>query len=157
MELVGGEWLKQIEPEVVELVVQRGRQVEREFGGLRCRLSRLCPSHSAAVLAVEAAASGMRPADVLRHCIVCRTDAKTVFRLIKCVEVRGDGYLFIASTRGGMELWLLYRNIEEAFKSLNEILAEHHNVAIDDSHFEEFVKLVYERAARCDFSITYDG
>jgi tRNA threonylcarbamoyladenosine modification (KEOPS) complex Cgi121 subunit len=158
MESVGGEWLRQIDPEVVELVVRQGRQIEREFGGLRCRLARLCSSHSAAILAVEAAASGMRPADVLRYCIVCKTDAKTVFdRLIKCVEVRGGSYLFIVSTRGGMELWLLYSGVEDVFEGLNEILAEHHNIAIDDSHFEEFKKLIYERAARCDFSITYDG
>jgi predicted RNA-binding protein YlxR (DUF448 family) len=147
-------WLKQIEPEVVELVVRRGRQVEREFGDLRCRLARLCSSHSAAILAVEAAALGMKPADVLRYCIVCKTDAKTVFsRLIRCVEVRRGGYLFIASTRGGMELWLLYSDIKEAFESLNEILAEHHNIAIDDSYFDEFEKLVHERAAKCGFSV----
>ncbi len=158
MESAGGDWLRQVEPEVVELVVRHGQQVEREFGDLRCRLARLCPSHSVAILAAEAAASGMRTADVLRYCIVCRTDAKTVFdRLIKCVQVRGDGYLFILSTRSGMELWLLYRDVEEAFKSLNEILAEHHNIAIDDSHFDEFKKLVRERAAGCDFFILYDG
>ena len=150
-----GEWLKQIEPEVVELVVRRGWQVEREFGDLRCRLARLCPPHSAAILAVEAAASGMRPADVLRYCIVCKTDAQTVFsRLIKCVEVRGDGCLFVVSTRGGDELRLLYGSVREAFESLNEILAEHHNIAIDGS-FDEFEKLVHERAAKCDFSVIY--
>lgn len=126
---------RQIDPEVVELVVRRGLEVEYKFGDLRCRLARLCPSRSVAVLAVEAAALRMRPADVLRYCIVCETDAQTVFsRLIKCVEVSGDGYLFVVGTRSGRELYLLY--VKEAFESLNEILAEHHNIAIDDPHFE---------------------
>ena len=138
MESAGDEWLRQIDPEVVELVVRRGLEVEYKFGDLRCRLARLCPSRSVAVLAVEAAALRMRPADVLRYCIVCETDAQTVFsRLIKCVEVSGDGYLFVVGTRSGRELYLLYGGVKEAFESLNEILAEHHNIAIDDPHFDE--------------------
>ncbi len=143
-------WIEEIDPEVVKLIVWKDAKVEVTIGDLRCKLFRSCPSFAVALAAIEAAAAGVRPIDALRYCVSCKTDAKTVFdRLIRCVEVREDEYLFVVADRDGKELRLIYEDLDEAFENLNQFFTEHHHFAIDDSYFDEFVKLVHERSSRC--------
>jgi hypothetical protein len=117
-------------------VVWKDAKVQVTIGDLRCKLFRSCPSFAVVLTAIEAAAAGVRPIDALRYCVSCKTDAKTVLsRLIKCVEVRGDEYLFVATDRDGRELRLIYEDLDEAFGNFNQFFTEHHHFAIDDSHF----------------------
>ncbi len=147
---MSADWLKELDPEVVNLVVWKDAKAEVKVGDLRCRLFRMCPSYAVVLAAVEAAAAGIKPVEVLRYCVACKTDARTVFdRLVKCVEVREHDYLFVINTRDGKELRLIYDDLDEAFENLNELFAEHHHLAVDDSEYQEFVNLTYTRAAKC--------
>jgi hypothetical protein len=109
----------------------------------------MCPSHTAVFITIEALVNKMKPADLLKYCIVCKTDARTVFeRFIRCVEVRDDGYLFVVRGRDG-DVRLIYEDLDGAFEDLNEMFAKHHHFAIDDRRYYEFARLVHERAAKC--------
>ena len=143
-------WLKELDPEVIKLVVWKDAKVETKIGDLNCKLFRSCPSYAVVLTAIHAAAASVTPTEALRYCISCKTDAQTVFdRLIKCVEVREHEYLFVVADRGGREVRVIYEDLDEAFENLNEFFTEHHHLAIDDEYFGEFEKLVYERAAKC--------
>ncbi len=145
-----GEWFKQLDPEIVKLVAWgKQKAVETDVGGIRCKLVNNCLS--SLLVAVEAMVAGLRPVEALRYCIVCKTNAHVVFdNFIKCVEVRGaDEYMFVVSTRDGEELRVIYSNFDEAFEGLNEIIAEHHHVAIDDEYYDDFVWLVRMRSTEC--------
>jgi hypothetical protein len=143
-------WIQEIDPEIINLVVWKDAKAEVTIGDLRCKLFRSCPSFAVVLTAIEAAAAGVRPIDALRYCVSCKTDAQTIFnRLVKCVEVRDGEYLFVVTDRDGKELRLVYEDLDEAFENLNQFFTEHHHLAIDDSHFNEFIRLVHERSANC--------
>ncbi len=140
-------WLKTLDPEVVKLVTQSDVKVETKIGDIDCKLDNMCMS--TLLVIVEALVNRMRPVDLLRYCIVCKTKASVIFdRFIKCVEVREDGYLFVVRTRDG-DLHLVFEDLNNAFDEINRLLSEHHHFAIDDRYYDEFKRLTYARATTC--------
>ncbi len=140
-------WLKTLDPEVVKLVTQSDVKVETKIGDIDCKLDTMC--QSALLVIVEALVNRMRPVDLLRYCIVCKTRASVIFdRFIKCVEVREDGYLFVVRTRDG-DLRLIFEDLDDAFDEINRLLSEHHHFAVDDRYYDEFERLTYARVTTC--------
>ncbi len=67
----------------------------------------------------------------LRRCVVCRIDVFTLFeRFVKCVEVSGDGYLFILYRPGGV-MHVFAGNLANALDMINERLMAQYRVVAD--------------------------
>jgi len=82
-------------------------------------------------------------ASELRRCVICRIDAFTLFeRFIKCVEVSGDGYLFIIRRDGGA-IHVFADSPADAPDKINERLMAHYRVATDPDleTFEALTKI----------------
>ena len=144
-------WIESLnlDPETVDRITMRGVKVETKIGDVICKLTSKCPSFTAVFIVIEALVNKMRPADLLKYCIVCETDAHTIFeRFIRCVELREDGYLFVVRGRD-KDLRLIYEDLDMAFEDINNILKEHHHFAIDDREFYEFERLVHAHASQC--------
>jgi hypothetical protein len=142
-------WIETLDPDVVNKITMRGVKVEAKIGDVVCKLTSMCPSHTSVFITIEALVNKMKPTDLLKHCIVCKTDARTIFeRFIRRVEVREDGYLFVVRGNDG-DMRLIYENLDDAFEDLNETPAKHHHFAIDDNEFYEFIRLTHARATQC--------
>jgi hypothetical protein len=76
----------------------------------------------------------------LRHCVACRVDVYTLFeKFVKCVEVSGDGYLFVLSRLGGV-LYVYASNPADALDEINKRLLAHYRV-VADADLETFETL----------------
>ncbi len=76
----------------------------------------------------------------LRRCVVCRIDVFTLFeRFVKCVEVSGDGYLFVLNRPGGV-MHVFASNLANALGMINERLMAQYRV-IADADLETFETL----------------
>jgi hypothetical protein len=144
-------WVGTLNPDIINKVAMGEVEVETQIdGGIRCRLSTMCPPHAAVMITIEAMVNKMSPPELLRYCIVCKTDARTIYeRFIKCVEVRKDEYLFVIRSNNNEELRLVFEDLNAAFDGINEILMKQHHFAIDEDDFEAFEQLTYERATTC--------
>jgi len=79
----------------------------------------------------------------LRRCVVCRIDVFTLFeRFVKCVEVNGDGYLFIIRRDGGV-MHVHSNNLADALDEINRRLLAQYRVAVDTDleTFETLAKI----------------
>jgi len=67
----------------------------------------------------------------LRRCVVCRIDVFTLFeRFIRCVEISGDGYLFIIRRDGGA-IHVFADSLTSALDEINRRLLAQHRVIVD--------------------------
>ncbi len=77
----------------------------------------------------------------LRHCVVCRIDIYTLFeRFVKCVEVSGDGYLFILRRGDNGVIHVFANNPANALDMINERLMAQYRV-VTDADIETFETL----------------
>ncbi len=80
-------------------------------------------------------------ARVLRRCVVCRVDVYTLFeRFVKCVEVSGDGYLFVLRRGDNGVMHVFANNPANALGMINERLVAQYRV-IADADLETFEAL----------------
>jgi hypothetical protein len=82
-------------------------------------------------------------ASELRRCVVCRIDVFALFeRFVKCVEVSGDGYLFVLHRPGGV-LHVYASNFADALDMINTRLMAQYRTAVepDIETFEALTKI----------------
>jgi hypothetical protein len=146
-------WIEKLnlDPEIIWKIAYKEAKVKTRIGDICCTLDSMCPGHTSVFITIEAMVNKMRPAELLKHCIVCKTEARVIFdqlRLIECVEVRPDGYLFAIRRRDGT-ICLIYEDLDTAFEDINKLLSEQYHLAIDEGEFGAFERLVYERVSTC--------
>ncbi len=80
-------------------------------------------------------------ASELRRCVVCRIDVFTLFeRFVKCVEVSGDGYLFVLRRSDNGVMHVFANNPANALVEVNRRLMAQYRV-VADADLETFETL----------------
>ncbi len=82
-------------------------------------------------------------ANELRRCVVCRIDVFALFeKFIKCVEISGDGYLYVLHRPGGV-LHVYASNLADALDMINRRLVAQYRAAVDEDleTFEALTKI----------------
>jgi hypothetical protein len=83
----------------------------------------------------------------LRRCVVCRTDAYTLFeRFVKCVEISGSSYLFIIRRHKNATIHVVADSTADALSRINKILMAEYRVVVD-ANIETFEALMKIYAA----------
>ena len=77
----------------------------------------------------------------LSSCIVCRIDVFTLFeRFVKCVEVSGNGYMYVIRRNDGGAMHVFADSPADALKMINRRLMAHYRV-VADTDLETFESL----------------